>query len=339
MQRKMLYPELVFIDVTPHCNLKCKHCYSKDIVAPKEMSLLEIKHLIKEISEQVINFDIVGREPFMHKNIIDIISCAKKHRLVVNIATNATLINEKIAKKLKQLKVNQIQVSIDHSNRNIHNDFRRSDCFDKIVRGIEYLVKQNIEVVVCTTLTNFNCDDIENIINFIYPLGVKHYRIKTLICDENSKQYQVNKNQYKSVVKKMWDLRNKYPGLYIHQMHHSFLFSKDKKYLPNKDINIPCGACINRISITADKKMTPCIAISHLYNTDFISFNDTWQNSLMIKNWTRVFKSIKGKCSYCGYRYFCGGGCRAAVYGITGDITASDPFCWYNPKGVKYEIK
>jgi radical SAM protein with 4Fe4S-binding SPASM domain len=332
------------MDVTPFCNLKCDHCYSGKLRDITEISFIKLKNLIDSFAKMnVFSVDIVGREPFVRKDIIKIIKYIKSKNIIVNIATNATLLTEKIVKELSSIGIGKIQVSIDHSNSKIHNKFRRSNCFDKTLIGINLLTKYNIDVVVCTTLTNFNYDDLENIIKIIIPLKAKYYRVRMLIPDDHSKKYLITKKQYKSVVRNIFDLNKKYKNIIIRQLPHSFLMSKNIPYLKNKDISIPCDSCVSRLSITYDLKATPCIALSDIYFEDINNnFELIWKKGNIIMKWRLIFKNIKGKCSICGYRYFCGGGCRAVVYGVTKDIYESDPFCWFDPykaNGDKYEIK
>ncbi|GEM_PF-5187601 len=345
MQQKLVSPNLIFIDVTPFCNLKCVHCYSGKLRNVTEIPFFKLKVLIDTFAKMnVFSVDIVGREPFVRKDILKIIKYIKSKNIMVNIATNATLLTEEIVAELSTIGVGKIQVSIDHSDSRIHNTFRRNKCYNKTLAGIKLLTKYNIDVVVCTTLTNFNFADLENIIKIIIPLNVKYYRVRMLIPDERSKKYLVTKKQYKSVVKDIFNLNKKYKeDIIIRQLPHSFLLSKNIPYLTDKDISVPCASCVSRLSVTYDLKATPCIALSDIYSENINNnFKLIWKNGKIISQWRSIFKNIKGKCSICGYRYFCGGGCRAVVYGVTKDICESDPFCWFDPykiNGDKYENK
>jgi radical SAM protein with 4Fe4S-binding SPASM domain len=45
-------------------------------------------------------------------------------------------------------------------------------------------------------------------------------------------------------------------------------------------------------------------------------------------------KNLKGKCGYCEFKGFCGG-CRARAYYDKNDYLDEEPYCIYQPKGIK----
>jgi len=94
-----------------------------------------------------------------------------------------------------------------------------------------------------------------------------------------------------------------------------------------------CGAGTNKLQIDTNGNVTPCIALAHLYSAPIKKgLVEEWQNNPIFNQWLKTFTLIKGKCNICGYRYICGGGCRANVFGVTNNIFSSDPWCWFQPK-------
>lgn len=328
-------PETVFFDITPHCNLRCRHCYSSDNPNYVQKSFSEICHILSQLSHAgVFKIDIVGREPLMRQDIERIIEYASLKKFIIKISTNGTLINDDIAKMLSNYAVKSVQISIDSVLQKKHNEFRRSwNAYERTIKGIKLLKRYDVKICIATTLTSFNWYELEDIIRLSYEMGAYHYRTRLLIGDQKTNHFQINKRQYKETVRLLNDLRNNYDDMTIEQLHHSFLFEKDKEYDINKSITVPCGAGIFRCSLTYDFRITPCIALAHLYSSSIkSSFVDEWRNNNVFDRWLGIFKAIKGKCRVCGYRYLCGGGCRANVYGVTYDIFSEDPWCWFNPE-------
>lgn len=124
---RVLPPALVSYAITRLCNLRCPHCYSDSIETPhpNELSTEEAKRLINEIAEtgaRLIIFD--GGEPTMRADLIELIRHARDVGLRPLLGTNATIITEKFAKKLKEAGLKQVAISLDGANPKTHNDFR-----------------------------------------------------------------------------------------------------------------------------------------------------------------------------------------------------------------------
>jgi radical SAM protein with 4Fe4S-binding SPASM domain len=66
-------------------------------------------------------------------------------------------------------------------------------------------------------------------------------------------------------------------------------------------------------------------------------FADIWNNADVFQT-LRDDDGLKGKCGCCEFRHVCMG-CRARAYAATGDFMASEPFCVYEPKNFKAEVK
>jgi len=76
--RKIMFlnaPIFVWWDVTYACNLKCKQCYSSaGRPSPNELSTLEAKKLIREMSKMKIFYIyFLGGEPLLRKDLFDIV--------------------------------------------------------------------------------------------------------------------------------------------------------------------------------------------------------------------------------------------------------------------------
>lgn len=104
-------------EITDMCNLSCKHCCFSCSNNSKKSLDLNDKEII-DVLDKIIEFNpnqvlISGGEPFMKKNILTYLEHLRDNFTgKIIIATNATLINKKLAKKLVSL-VDQIDISID----------------------------------------------------------------------------------------------------------------------------------------------------------------------------------------------------------------------------------
>jgi MoaA/NifB/PqqE/SkfB family radical SAM enzyme len=173
--------------------------------------------LIKRRLEEMISFGIKefylsGGEPFLIKNLFDIVKFLKKKEAVVSIATNGFCLNEKIIKKLSKVGVDMLHVSVDGHLPEIHNTFRGGNFFDKIVKNLEIIKKYEIPLRVGCIIWRRNEDFLEEMVKFCANLGIKELRFSWLIkvgrFKKNPKIYP--KKRWITVMEEIEKLRKKY---------------------------------------------------------------------------------------------------------------------------------
>lgn len=96
--RKCLEKPAVLLAPTNYCNLSCSYCSTKDIKNPKVNMPLP---LVKNIVEQTVDngwslFFGQTYEPFLHPNIVEIISFVHEKGIIFNSATNAMAIGKEL---------------------------------------------------------------------------------------------------------------------------------------------------------------------------------------------------------------------------------------------------
>jgi len=88
-------------------------------------------------------------------------------------------------------------------------------------------------------------------------------------------------------------------------------------------------ACQSHLAILADGNVVPCLLLpdlseGNIYEEDILKIVKRAKKTLLLKI------SVKGPCATCVSKLVCYG-CRANAHIFLGDITASDPKCFYNP--------
>jgi len=142
-------PDVLQISLTSRCNLKCTSCnvWQHPTSEKEELSLNEIKELITESHQWGIGeLHLLGGEPFLRKDLTEIVSFAKNKKMMVVICTNGTLITESKIKELVALKVDLINISLDGAKKQTHDNLRgETGSYDKIIDGIKIInrLKEN----------------------------------------------------------------------------------------------------------------------------------------------------------------------------------------------------
>ncbi|MCL2113677.1 MAG: radical SAM protein [Streptococcaceae bacterium] len=196
-------PYLIGFKITENCNQYCKHCWAgKNSI---DMNLVDIKLAFDKISElSPLHFTITGGEAFVREDVFEIIEHAIKLFPMIEIFTNATLLDEVKINKLSKLlrKQDYLQISFD-GLKNAYNIQRGANHFDILIKNIKILVAHNINIRLHMTVTEYNISDMLETYKLARLLKVDTFSItsvfpirkgKRLVDGVNSEQYVNNIN-------------------------------------------------------------------------------------------------------------------------------------------------
>lgn len=164
-------PYIVTIELLTKCNLKCKHCY----IPEHDNDGLEIQQ-IRDIFSQLkelgtFTLVLTGGEIFCKNNIFEIIELARQKGFRVILYTNATLLDEEKIKKLKELSVYEVSVSLYSLNENVYEEITGvKGSFRKAMKNIDLMSKYGINVEIKMPIMKDNKDSYEDVLNF----SIKH---------------------------------------------------------------------------------------------------------------------------------------------------------------------
>ena len=177
-------PMTVSWDLTSRCNFNCKHCFNRSgddkyHDFSKELTLsesLEVCEQIIEMKPEVVCF--CGGEPTLNKNLFVIGKKLTDVGIKVNMVSNGYLISPEYAKKLKEMKINIVQISLDSHIPSNHDLFRNhKDAFLHATQAIKNLTNEGIFTAVSMCPTKFNCECLEDYTLFVNNIGAKMIRI------------------------------------------------------------------------------------------------------------------------------------------------------------------
>jgi len=166
---------LVAWEITRRCNLACAHCRAsaEDVDYDGELSAEECFSLIDQIAGVAKPILILtGGEPLCRPDVFDIGRYAAERGLRVVLGTNGTLIDGDVARKLKQVPVSRVGVSIDFPTAGLQDDFRgRSGAFEGAIKGIEQAQRAGIDIQINSTITKKNAVLIGSLLDLALDMG------------------------------------------------------------------------------------------------------------------------------------------------------------------------
>ena len=167
---------IVVWNITRECNLKCVHCYNDSGVGKKcnDVTTEEAKAVLDDLADYgVPSVLFSGGEPLMRADLFGLMQYAADKGLRVVISTNGTLIKDEEAKKIKDIGVSYVGISLDGIGE-INDKFRGVDgAFERAVRGIKACQAAGIRIGLRLTLTKKNAMDVDRLFDFFDENGIE----------------------------------------------------------------------------------------------------------------------------------------------------------------------
>jgi radical SAM protein with 4Fe4S-binding SPASM domain len=167
-------PLSVQVDLTYRCNERCVHCYL-DHDDHGEMTTAEIKHLLDEMADAgVFILTFSGGEIFLRKDFFELVEHARSLMFCVQLKTNAVLIREREAARLRDLAVESIQVSIYSHRPEVHDAITLvPGSLKRSLDAIRFLKSQGLKVKIANVLMRDNMQDYQGVRALAKELGVE----------------------------------------------------------------------------------------------------------------------------------------------------------------------
>jgi radical SAM protein with 4Fe4S-binding SPASM domain len=346
-------PLVMSWNVTRECNMKCSHCYinATDGKLQNELTTQEGKKLIDQISEVSHPLMILsGGEPLMRSDIFELIEYGSSKGLKMGLGSNGSLIDNEVARRLKDAGIATVSISIDSHIPKQHDEFRGVEgAWEKAVNACKALRKNNVLVQVNTTLTHENFDQIDDIMTLAEEIGVENFHLFFLVpTGRATKLTDISPQKYEDMITRTFAKVSKHTLNVRPSCAPQFMRIAKGMGLDMRQWIRGCIAGMYYCRVYPNGDVTPCPYLPiKLGNVREQSFKEIWLNSPVF-NALRNPDCLKGKCGICEYRQLCGG-CRARAYGLSADFIdycgdlhlpaeaksdylAEDPWCVYQPK-------
>jgi AdoMet-dependent heme synthase len=166
-------PLSVQVDLTYRCNERCVHCYL-DHNDHGEMTTAEIKHLLDQMAEAgVFILTFSGGEIFVRKDLFELLEYARRLTFWVKLKSNAILIREREAARLRELGVESIQISIYSHRPEVHDAITLvPGSLKRSVDAIRFLKSEGLKVTIANVLMTRNLQDYPGVRALAAELGV-----------------------------------------------------------------------------------------------------------------------------------------------------------------------
>jgi Fe-coproporphyrin III synthase len=350
---------VVVWSVTRSCNLKCMHCYanSENKKYAGELTTEEALHLIDEMAAMkvpVILFS--GGEPLVRPDIFQLAEYAIGKGIRITFSTNGTTIDAAAARRIKELGVGYVGISLDGIGA-VHDYFRAKDgAFELAMRGVRNCLKEGQKVGLRFTMNKHNIEQLPLIFELMEREGIQRacfyhmvYSGRGSVSDDISHEETRQALDYifekardftrRGIEKELLTVDNHADGVYL--------------YMKALELNgEKAPAILNKLRMNGGNRTGIAICnIDHLGNvhpdqfTQDVTFgnvkeepfSDIWFGSHPVLEGLRDRKPLlKGRCGECKYLDICNGNFRSRSLAVHGDIWGDDPACFLTDSEIGY---
>ncbi len=278
-------PELVSIDLTNRCNLKCIGCWLYSPFLKKDDKLEREKkkelsfEIVKELLDDLEYLGVKrinlsgGGEPFMHPKIFEIIKYIKSKGIRVNINTNFTLLNEDKIKELDKYGVEHYTVSVWAGTPEYYiktHPGTTEKTFNHLRRMLKFVSKEtSAHFNIYNVISSYNYKDFPNMVKFAEEVGANSIEF-TLIdiipkateflrLNDEQRKWLLNKCEKlmneREVIKRKYGLEIWNLDLFMKRLDPKFDVTENNKRLVN---SIPCYVGWTYSRIMANGNVIPC---------------------------------------------------------------------------------
>lgn len=270
------------IELTKQCNERCVHCYlpNQQKQYGKTLPAEKIKEIINEaVKMGLLSITFTGGEPFLHKDIIELLQYARKKDLMINILSNLTLLSKTHIALLKEINISMIQVSLYSLNADTHNYITQlPGSFTKTMNAIKLLIENDVPVVISCPVMKHNYADYKEVLkwarkNRILANTDLDLSAQTDFNDENL-SHSTTYKQNKDLLTDMLSEDKEWQNVLLNEYAKGIETKADGE-------QVPCSVGNDSLFISAEAYVYPCPSWQSFKIADLnkSSLYDTWNNN------------------------------------------------------------
>ncbi len=320
-------PVNVTWEITLKCNLRCVHCLSDAGKAQDhELSTEECWGLIDQWAAlKVFQVNIGGGEPFAREDFLDLLQHAHEKGLVTCVSTNGLLVDRDLAKRLAELKMLYLQVSLDGATEQVNDAVRGPGTFKSILRALDSLASERVPFSINTVLTRWSYPQLDDLRAMAKEYGAE-LRVSRFRPSGRGKQTKDSLGPDKGQLEAFAEWLETHDR--VRTGDSFFCLTSEKRRRKGLDM---CGAAKMTCCVSPTGKVYPCAFLQEeaflCGEARFQTFKEIWDQASVLAQ----FRGLEVQsCSKCFRFESCRGGCPAVACHTYHDISLPDPECLVN---------
>jgi len=280
-------PVSASIEATTLCNLKCPECPSGLRKFSRPTGTIDLEHFRKYIDPISKNLSYLmiyfQGEPYLNKAFFDLVRYAKSKNIFTATSTNGHFLDDENARQTIESGLDRLIISLDGTDQENYETYRRGGDFEKVIVGIKTLVEHKKKLKSKKPFI---------ILQF---LVLKNNETKLAEIAELSRQLEVDKLELKTA--QFYNFKNGNPLMPTNTRYSRYTQNADGSFSLKKKIKNRCLRMWQSLVITWDGKIVPCCfdkdATYQLGDLNNTSLKEIWNSSDYNAFRKKVFNSRK----------------------------------------------
>jgi SynChlorMet cassette radical SAM/SPASM protein ScmF len=330
----------LYLYIAGACNLACHHCWISPHFDPGAASG---KFLPLDLARKAVEqgkplglcaVKLTGGEPLLHPQFRAMVALLADAGLGITIETNGTLVDDGLARFLKEKGVRSLSVSLDGADAATHEALRGvPGSFEQAVAGIRAFVGAGFRPQAICTLHRGNASHMQPVIALAVSLGCGSVKFNHV---QNMGRGTRMKADAGLDVKEILALyqaleRDMVPACPIPLFFDVPVAFKPIRALLKSDLG-RCGI-LGILGVLSGGELSLCgvgvtvpeLIYGHLASDDLAS---VWCNAPGLTELRRLVpQHLEGICARCVHRDFCMGECVAQIFFEEARLNGAFPFC------------
>ena len=284
-------PVSISVEPTTSCNLSCPECPAgrKDFSRPRgNISLGEFQHVIDQLKGHLMYLMLYFQgEPLLNPEFFDMVSYARQNKVYTATSTNGHYLDDDNAKQLVRSGLDRLIISLDGTDQDTYEQYRRGGDIQRVLSGIRNVVKWKKELrssrpflIIQFLVFKHNEHQIKDIKKLTKELGVRLELKTAQVYGHENDTLMIPENPKFSRYKR----------------------SGDGKWALKKPVRNRCSRMWDGAVITWDGRVVPCCfdkdATYQLGKLDNQSFKEIWKGKAYNKFRMQILKD-RSKIDIC----------------------------------------
>lgn len=271
-------PAYISIEPTNVCNLQCPECPTGN-----KTSTVDKGYITQEILQSVIeackpytiavNLYFQG-EPFLHTNIIPMITAVHNANMLSSISTNAHFIDTQNAEAIIQSGLTHLIVSFDGYNQESYKIYRKNGSFEKVTQALEALQQAKQKLKSHTPLVELQC------------LLFAHTQTHTNTIQQLGKQYGADRVVFKTA--QLYSAEN--IDMLPHNKHSRYIVQNNSLHIKHPLKNA-CWRMWSSCVVSWQGNILPC-CFDKNHTFSYGNITDTQFHDILKSTQTHRFKRL-----------------------------------------------
>lgn len=329
-------PLWLVLELTYRCPLKCPWCSNPvdyDSCNGQELSTAEWKRVLREGRELgALQLGFTGGEPMLRDDLEELVAEASRLGYYTNLITSGIGVNEARLSALKAAGLNQIQLSIQSSDRELTDRLVGARAFDLKLEVAKMMKRHGFPMVLNVPIFRQNVDQVAEILAMAEDIGVEYVEFANIQYYNwamlNRDELLPTREQVERAEKIVQAARQRLGD----KMTIYFVIPDYFEERPK--------ACMNgwgsiHLTVAPDGAALPCQEARLIKGLHFPTVRE---HSLgWLWNESPTFRKFRGQewmrepCHSCSEKEQDFGGCRCQAFLLTGDACNTDPACAKSP--------